>query len=440
MQRRIKKIFNCSLLLIVLALINFSANGQSGDSIIAELKLIQQIVTNNDQMTISNRAMNIFLADKTGYLSANTDLSYYTNYLTLNSLTGGITVNHNFQKANGVDESIKKLFSAGVAVTLPVGFSNGFLDKRYDNGIGFLINYKWLGRVKTSFVNADQKKAMNALRAAQLYELETSLNNKITGFEKSIEKITETDIPGQEISSAKQMMRQNFWSKLREEYEEKFASLQAVTLTESNNFKTISTHWTSINSYLPVISPGYFVAGSVNTSFQHKHSYPLQLLLSHTRFWQSSTKGKLFITIGGGISLNNSKLSYGLAPVSLSEYILAGGTDTLHMKELKNNKAYIGDYKTFITLNIEGRMVYFPGNSHIGIGAVVQQHFGKYQSLNAKFSMPVILINHKKIPAVNFDFYVLFIDLNNKLTTSPALSTKTIAGISAGIPFSRLTY
>jgi len=388
--------------------------------------------------------MNIFLADKTGYLSESSDLSFYTNYATLNSSTGRITVNHNFQKATGSDEPIKKLPSVGLAVTLPISFSNSFLDHRFDNGLGIMLGYKWLGKVKTRFAvtgnDPGQKKSMDALRAAIVHTLETEINKKDADFNMALASVDTAEVPGQDITKAKELMKQEFGELLKEEYQEKFASLQAIALTKTNNFKLISTNWTSVHVYLPLLSPGYFVASSLHTSFEHQHSWPLQLTLSHTRLWESAKAGRLFATASVGFLMNNSKLSYGLDNINLAEYTVAGGTDTLHTAALKNNRAYIGNYENFFTSTLQARVVYFPGNSHIGVSFLIQQSFGSYDLLNSKISIPVVLINSKKTPAANVDFYVLFLDMLNKIKSATALVSKTIIGLSVGVPLSRLMF
>ncbi len=433
------------LLTVSFYFIDTSAKTQHTDSLIAEIKTINKTVTDKAGGAISNRAMNIFLADKTSYLSESTDLSFYTNYVTLNSSLGKVTINHNFQKASGTDEPIKKLLSVGVSVTLPGSFSTSFLDNRFDDGLGILVSYKWLGKVSTRFENAvqnnsGQKKAMDALRAGMVHSFEREVNKKLADFKMALAAVDSTDVPGQDIIKARELMQQDFYSALKEASEEQFASLQAATLTKTNNFKLISTGWTSINAYIPLLSADYFVAASLNTPFQHRHSYPLQLMLSHTRLWESAKAGRIFITLEAGLLLNNSKLSYGLNRITLAEYNSLGGTDLLHAAALKNNNAYIGNYETYLTPSIQGRFVYFPTNSHIGISFLIQQSFGTHQLLNSKISIPVVLINSKKTPAANFDFYVLLVDMSNKIKSSNTLANKTIVGLSVGIPFSRLMF
>jgi hypothetical protein len=436
------------LLIVFVYFISVSLKAQTGEDIIATLLSINKSVNSKLSATdsaaaISNRAMNIFLADKTGYLSASTDLSFYTNYLTFNTSEGKFTVNHNFQKVPGTDDPIKTLFSVGFDMTIANSYAKSFLDKRFENELGVSVNYKWLGKIKTHFAAggsvqsiSSQKQAIDALRAVMLQSLEAEIKKKETDFKMALNAVDSTDLPGQNISNAKALMRQNFYDDLKAEYEEKFATCQAALLTKTTNFKLISTSWTSFTAYIPLLFPKYMVAASFVTPFDDKHPYPLNVLLSHTRMWESAKAGRLFFTLSGNLLFNNSKLSYGLSKLNFSEYKSLGGTDNIQASDPGNNKLYIGLYKTFVTTSITARLVYFPTGSHVGISFLAEQNFGQYKFLNARLAIPIILINSKKTPAVNIECYVLFIDLANKMSGID----KTLAGLSIGIPFSRLMY
>lgn len=429
-----------------------SVQAQSGDSIIVQLKLINKAITNKPcsaafAAAISNRAMNVFLAYKTGYVSECTDLSFYTNYVTLNSSEGKLTINHNFQKENGADEPIRKLLSLGVSANIANNFGAAFLDKQFENELGLTVNYKWTGKVKTRFAgctpsqnNSNQKPAMDALRAAIVYSLAIEINKKETDFKTAINSIDSSDVPEQNIDKARALTLQNFYENLKMDCEEKFAKQQAETLTKTKNFKLITTRWSSLTAYLPLAFPKYIVAKSLTDVLQQKHPYPLELMFSHTRLWESSKAGRIFFTLSAKLLFNNSKLSYALDKVNAEEYKNQGGTDTLHLAQFKNNKAYIGLYETFATPSLKARVVYFPTGSHVGISFLAEQNFGSYNLLNGRLGIPIVLINSKKIPAVNFEIYVLFFDMNNQIKQAQKFGSKTAIGLGVGIPFSRLIY
>jgi hypothetical protein len=425
---------------------------QNGDSIISHLQSINNTITDipcgsADAAAISNRAMNIFLSDKTGYLSAQSDLSYFTNYVTFNTTESRLTVNHNFQEATGADDPIKKLFSIGLSINIPNNYASAFLDYRHETGLGIIAGYKWLGKVKTRFADcsvnqnkATQKEKMDALRTGIVKDLATEIKNKEADLRISLKAIDSESVQGLNSDSVKSIIEQNFYEELNESIDGIFATLQAETLTKTMNFKLISTHWTSIHCYVPVVFSKYVVAPSQTDAFQKEKSYPFELMLNHTRLWESSRTGRWFATFGGGILFNNSKLSYSLDKINYADYQIMGGTDTQHDEELKNDKAYLGDYKNYVTPSLQCRMVYFPVEYHLGISILVQQNFGSYNFLNTRIGIPVILINSKKTPAVSFEFYVSLTDLTNKADLAKNPVNKSMVGMSMGIPLSRLMY
>lgn len=429
-----------------------SVKAQSGNSIIAQIKSVNKTISNKPcssgfAAAVSNRAMNVFLADKTGYVGESTDLSFYTNYVTLNSSEGKLTINHNFQNENGADKPIRKLLSIGVSANIANSFGAAILDRQFENELGFTVNYKWIGKVKTRFArcaqslsSSYQKLAMDVLRTAIVYSLAIEINKKETDFKIATNAIDSTDVPEQNINKARALMLQNFYEALEMDAEKKFAEQQAQTLTKTKNFKLITTSWSSLAAYLPLAFPKYNVAKSLTDILQQKHSYPLELMFSHTRFCESSKAGRLFFTLGTKLLFNNSKLSYALDIINAKEYKNLGGTDTLHLAKLKNNNAYIGLYETFATLSLKARLVYFPTGSHFGISFLAEQNFGRYNLLNGRLGIPIVLINSKKTPAVNFEIYVLFFDMNNKIKQAQKFGNKTAIGVDVGIPFSRLMY
>ncbi|MBC7889569.1 MAG: hypothetical protein H7Z13_16970 [Ferruginibacter sp.] len=442
----------CLLLIVIFYSITSPLQSQTAEKIIAELKSINKKIINKPCSTgstalISNRAMNVFLADKTGYLSESGDLSFYTNYVTLNTTEGKLMINHNFQKTTGIDEPVNKLLSIGIYANVANSLAAKFLDKKFENELGVTVNYKWLSKVKTRFTgctpiqnNKNQQQAMDALRAAIIHSLEIEINKKETEFKTSIHTIDTADVPGQNIQAATAVMSKHFYENLKKEFAEKFATLQAATLTATSNFSVITTGWTSLTANLPLVFPNYFIAPSLTGTFREKHPYPLEVMLSHTRLWESSQLGRLFLTLGGKVFFNNSKLGYSLNKTSFTEYKSRGGTDTLRLAGLKNDQAYIGQYETFVTPSLRGRLVYFPASSHVGISFLLEQNFGSYNLLNGRLGIPVVLINSKKTPAVNFEFHILFYDMTDKTAPDKRTGNKTSIGLGVGIPFSRLMY
>ena len=447
----------CFVLMIVV--ISFNAAAQDTGPIQEELQAINKTITlqpcdKNSGKLISNRAMNIFLADKTGYVSESGDLSYYTNYVTLNSNTGLISVNHNFQKARGIDEPIKTLLSVGFKANIADGFNASFTDKRFKNLLALTINHTWLGKVTSKFSGCgpqeissksangiDHKTAMNALRAGILNSLLIEIKNREAAFQKSLLLLdTANQVPGQSPTNAKQLITNNFYEDLTEEFREKYARLQAEALTKTNYFESISTHWTSLIAFVPLSFPKYNVAGSLSSQLTQKHPYQISLSLSHTRFWESSKRGRFFLTVSANLSADNSVTANQLQKTNFTDYKNLGGNDTINFANLKNQEAFIGSYKQFLTPSIKARMVYFGHNSHVGLSFLIEQFVGSNNLLNSRLGIPIILINSKKIPALNIEMQVNFFDITHQISASNKLGNKASIGVGIGFPMSRLMY
>ncbi len=446
-----------SLLMVVFILVNSAA--QDAGQIMEELQTINKTITfqpcdRNSGKLISNRAMNIFLADKTGYVSESGDLSYYTNYVTLNSNTGLLSINHNFQKSKGIDEPLKKLLSIGFKANVADGFNASFIDKQFKNLLALTINHTWLGKVTTKFSGchqndansdltngANQKVSMNALRAGIVNSLLVELKNREAAFQESLLLLdTLSQVPGQSPTTGKQIITNNFYDDLAEEFREKYARLQAETLTKTNYFKSISTHWTSLIALVPLAFPKYNVAGSLSAPLTQKHPYPISLSLAHTRLWESSKRGRLFLTVSANLSADNSVTANQLQKTNFTDYKNLGGNDTIHFASFKNQEAFIGSYKQFLTPSVKARIVYFSHNSHVGLSFLIEQYLGSNNLLNSRLGIPIILINSKKIPALNIEMQVNFFDITHQISTANKLGNKTSIGVGIGFPMSRLMY
>jgi hypothetical protein len=411
--------------------------GQNTDSIAAEIEMINKAVVNQTTgAVISNRAMNVFLADKTGYAGGSDDLSFFTNYITFNSTDGIFTVNHNFQKPKGTDEPLKSLFSVGFKANVN-SIGAGFLDKHFDDELGLTLNYKWLGKVRTQS-SGGQQLAMNALRSGLVHTLEMAIEKEKADFKIALDRVEAAELNGGNMDSARALMQQNFYADLKEKYEALFAAQQAELLTKTAYFKTVSFGYTSFTATIPIIAPTYTVASSISAAFAQKHSYPLQLMLAHTRLWEGNHWGRLFLTVGGSLLLSNSKLGYGLDKINTATYKAMGGRDTLTLAQ--KEKAYFGNYQTFITPAVKGRVIYYPTNSHVGFSIIAEQHIGKDNLLNARVGVPIVLINSKKTPAATFECYISFFDMGHVVKNLEGRGKRTTVGIAAGIPLSRLMY
>lgn len=425
---------------------------QTSESIISEIKTINTSLANKPCNTgkgqlISNRAMNIFLANKAGhYLATGDNLTLYKNSTVFNTAEGLINVNHSLYTAKGIDDKINNFTTIGVQANIADAFSAISSGRRFNNQLGAYLKQTWISKGNTCFNSCtqgsiSQKNTMDALRTAILHTLGTSINNKAMAFENSLKDIDTTqEIPGQDIQMAKETMRKKFYTDLQEEYEFQYADLQSETLTQGSRYNLYTISWTSISIYIPLITENFNTANSPTEGFVNRHAYPIHLSVNHTRLFESSRLGKLFLNISVAISYNNSKDSYGLNKITFEDYKSRGGTDTIPASSLKANGIYIGNYKSFFTPWIKAQVAYLPTDWHWGISLSIEQNFGQYNALNGIIGIPIVLINKKAEPAINFEFQIRFLDMTGKIDSDKITIGKTSIGLSLGIPFSKIAY
>jgi len=369
---------------------------------------------------ISNRALNLFLSEAAGYyLSSPDDLTLYKNSVLANSAEGTVAIYHNMKQPAGIDSSIRRFLSFGAQVNAADAFNAADANRRYNNQFGFLLKHTWIGRPHVT-ATPDQIHTMDALRAGILHTLEAKIRRRATEEEAALDAIDPVkDIPGQDPARAKSIVRRQFDANLEQEMEFEFAHAQAETLAQTFNYTVMAFNWTSVSVYIPLITENFETTAAAGADPTTRHAYPLHLNLTHTRLWEGSHFGRLFATVAGDLQWNNSCDGYAL---------------------LKAGDGYIGDYKSFLTPDLKAQLIYLPTNSHIGVSFLVKQAIGEVHATNAILGFPIVLINKKAEPAVNFEFQVRFYDLGHTIAPGTGFSGHTAVGLTVGVPFSKIAY
>ena len=443
-----------TLLVLYLTLTINLLQAQTDENIIAAFKSINSNVAKvscsaGKGNLISNRAMNIFLSNKVGtYLSGDDDLSLYKNSITFNTAEGTFTVSHNMRQAKGIDEPVKSFIFIGAKANVLNGIAAVVNSRNFINDFGLLVKKTWIRKPSTHFnkctpainSSAGHKQLMDALRASILHLIEAEIKDRVSVFKNSLSEIDSLEVPDQRMDEAKNNLQKQFYSGLQEEYSRKFAELQSETLIETNNYNLVTTHWTSISAYIPLLCEKFYVANSYLGDFKKEHLYPFAISLSHTRFLESRKYGRFFLKLNAQLFANNSYHSKALERINIADYKARGGTDTLHLSQQNSNEVYVGRYNNFFTRQLNAAFVYIPPNSHFGLSSSIEQNFGRYKALNGKIGLPIVLIDKKGDPDITFEFQVRFFDINKKVQPAIKLSDKTSIGFSIGVPFSKIVY
>lgn len=425
-------------------LYSFTLHAQYADKLIEDLRAVHNNIKApgcSSQQVISNRAMNIFLSDRVGsYLSGYKDLSLYKNNITFSSGDGIFSLNHNFFQAKGLDEPVREFLTVGIKTNAANAFAAAFLNKTFTNELGVTIKKSWISKPVTAINNCFEKKLADINREQQLAMLASAITNKETEFKKSLAGVKSEGMSDTVFATVKEQLTNDFYKNLQEEASRQFAEQQYRELAATERFKSIALNWTNFSVYLPVLQQQFVSAESLAAAAANKRSYPFEVSVNHSRFWETKKYGRLLLTLDATVFLNNSVQSQRLQALSYQEYKSAGGSDTLLLGQRRINSIYIGNFKNFVTPVVKFNFVYFPHASHIGISTSLEQNFGNYKALNFTLGIPVVLIDKTTAPAANFEFRVNFFDISHKVYPGRKLGDNISVGMTVGVPFSKIIY
>jgi hypothetical protein len=420
------------------------ANAQTPAQIIAELNAVNSKVANTpcntgQGMLISNKAMNIFLSNKvSSYLSDDGDISLYKNYVNLNAADGSIAINHNFHQPVDSDDWVRSFVVIGARANVANAYAARFSNKYFDNRLGFVLQNTWMGKPVTYYDKCgSQKQSMDAQRAEIVHSLEAEINRKAADFERAVDAIKPADIPGQDPNTAKTKLRQDFYAALRAEYLQKFSQAQSDLLINTGNYNLVADNWTTIGIYIPIIPQKFEVSSDFAGEVAQRENYPLELSITHTRFWEASKFGRVFFTLNAKAFINNSIQSGAMLDANISGPGATDGTNTI---ALNDGDRFIGNYQNYITPVVAGKLVYIPPSSHIGVSFRIDKNFGTYHALNSMLGIPIVLIDKNGVPAINFEAQLLFADMTGTIKGSQLPGNKNAIGLTVSIPFSKIVY
>ena len=189
-------------------------------------------------------------------------------------------------------------------------------------------------------------------------------------------------------------------------------------MVDNNNYKVVKDSWTILGIYLPIITQKFHIIEG--TEENTHYNYPAELMLTHTRFWNAPKVGKIFFSLGAGFILNNS---------------VQGG----QLTSTGINGSYTGKYYNYLTPATSAKLVYIPLDSHIGFSFRVEKNYGDYKALNGILGIPIVLIDKRGVPSVNFECQLILDDMNHTMkSTLPG--NRSSVGLTVSIPFSKIVY
>nr|WP_294949359.1 hypothetical protein [uncultured Mucilaginibacter sp.] len=419
-----------------------AAFAQSPVALITELQRISDSLTREacGGRVATGGAMNLFLSDRVGsYLSSYNNLSFYKNYVTFNTADGVFSLNHNLFQQTGIDNPVRGFYMVGVKAKVSPGIANTVNGNYGRNQLGVTVQKTWIAQPRTVVNNCAEKKMLDVRRIAMLNRLRGEIRERQDKFEGSLPSNLH-GMPDTAFNRVIATMRRDFDAALRDEFATKFAAAQYAELIDGAPYKRITTYWTNVSIYAPVIADHSLVGQSLNSQLATMGAYPIRVAINHTRFLETRKSGRFFLNVEASIASNNSAASRLLQNLTIDEYRSLNGADAATAKAKGADRTFIGKYRHFITPAAKFNVVYYPNQSHIGISAAIEQNIGVYKALNGTIGIPIVLIDKKGAPAANFEFNLHYFDINHAVFPDRAFKDNVYIALTAAVPFSKIIH
>lgn len=425
-------------LLLVFCINPFLLVSQTTETIIEGLIKINQETKNSScekGQLITNGGMNLFMGDRVGYyLSNQENLTFCKNNINLNSSNGIFAMSHSLFEPTEADLPVKSFNVIGLKANILNAFQASTNKVVFNNELSFTFKHFWLSKPKVYLNNCIEKEIFDASREILLQTLKKELREKGDDFENNL-------INSQNTSEAvKKELKLSFYRNLKEEYSRKFANAQYRDLFETMRFKSLKMNWTNVNFYIPIIRQRFTVTESFSDNFNIKKYYPAEFSISHTRFLETKNATKIYFNLRVGILANNSINAKMLNWTSIEAYEKLGGMNSMYLIDRQLDRAFIGNFKNFFTPNLSAQLTYFPPDNHFGIAASIEQNFGKFNALNGRIGIPIVLIDKQSAPQTNLEIQINYFDLTNTLNSGRSMKDNVSIGLTWGQPIGRNVY
>jgi|GEM_PF-3439204 len=364
---------------------------------------------------ISHRAMNLYLADRIGYyLSHYRDLSLYKNSVLIDGYDQSIAINHHLYTANEKDERLRSMFTVGAKATAKHEF-------------GFLFRHTWFGKSRVYYSGCEpgsmgNRQEMDAQRAILLNRLASASTEEYAAFNRQLDNIQQTDVPGQDLAAVKNKLRKEFETTLADRYREQFYELQADTFRFKKPFRSFQFNWTDVHLYLPVVNQPFYLENPSAGTMDKKHPWLWEIAVTHNRMIESNKLGRVLLQFVGTVGQANSARAGMIAKTGEAGNVPVYGAS---------------GYQSFLSASLGARIVYMPPDWHFGLSGSLKQNIGNYHALDLVAGFPIVLIDKNGSPKINFEFQWKFFNVNR---TNLATGTTNAVNVTAGIPFGSIVH
>lgn len=228
-----------------------------------------------------------------------------------------------------------------------------------------------------------------------------------------------------------------------EDYKTQISTAEVERLFKRDSYTCFQNYWFSVWGFVPLTERKTYIAVNNTVNFEKERLKLWELNLQGNGIWESNNKFSLYASLGWKIFQNNSAIADLMTSVDYYQYSQFPETTKSNLAVLDNNKAYIGEYKEFVTNNFNLQCVLSLSNTDKngkeklvtpGISAYIEKNVGDFSATNLRFGVP-LRFRGKSTP-INIEPQIILKDITNY--SNKEEKEKPTIGINVGIPFTAL--
>jgi hypothetical protein len=374
------------------------------------------------------------------FLTGVSDLSLAKFYGTYTTDNDKLNLGFNLPLANRYTNRLAWILNPTLEADVKKNFSKLYEDDKWRNNIRGGLKLTYLVPTGTlnfwgeDAIKESRKPDLKILRTKKFRELEKSNADAVKQLTEHVELLNGEKIAptkAEELSDRKLRQKEN-------------ALFEAVGIAEADyterekTYTWLRTLWVSAWGYIPLTTTEQYVSPDANQLFSKTNFKLWEINLQLNGLLDFAKKGTFYGSVWVKRFQNNSANAELLTVVDYGQYTQFPGSNPLNYALLETNKAFIGNYKEFMTNTLNLQLVYMvPWQTLLkpGLSVRYEKNFGDYSPANFQLGLPISIQGKDK--PINIELQYRVSDLNNYSKKSDFETKKTL-GFSFGLPFALL--
>lgn len=389
------------------------------------------VVDTDQKKLLTKVGLNVLLQKRViNYLTGVSDLSLAKFYASYTADNDRFNIGFNIPVQKYYSQRISFIINPIIEADVKSNFATLYKDDKWKNNIRGGLKLTWLpGKGKIKFNNdANTLVPLRILRSKKYEAAEKELNAYSTNVTLADGSVVTPIMP-----SAK---------KLKKKKQELYADLgkaEAEHAEKEGSYTKMRTYWFSLWAYAPLTKTDQYIAKDASQIFTKVQYHLWEVNLQGTYLYERRKYGTVYGSVWVKHYQNNSANASLMTNVDYGQYSQFPGTNPINLALLETSKAYIGDYKEFLTTNLNVQLVYFFPlyNSWIkpGISFRYEKNWGDYSPSDLRFGLPIAIQGKEK--PINIELQYRLNDIAN-YKNDPEHEIKKTIGVSLGFPIALL--